>query len=164
MAYHISTSSLLPQYHTTSDPVTILVLPLTQILLKHCFHWQEKNLHGYSSYFICLQNHSISINTPLNASVPLSVTPSVTVQLLPLCRPPSRIFFHNFISLDPITSQCFQLSVLNTKTVYASVSYKLPTQTHSVHMRPCTHFQCRRKSIKANDWRRVDLVHSNAPW
>lgn len=30
------------QYHTTSDPETILLLPLTAISPKHSFHWQDK--------------------------------------------------------------------------------------------------------------------------
>lgn len=42
VAYHISTSSLMPQYHTTSDPETVLLLPLTAISPKHGFHWQDK--------------------------------------------------------------------------------------------------------------------------
>lgn len=103
MAYHINTSSLLPRYHT-SDPVTILHLPLTQYCSNIVSIGRRKTLHGYSTRMICLQNHSISIKaccTPLNASIPLSLTPSVTVQLLSHCSPPSIVCFSTTSFLPP---------------------------------------------------------------
>lgn len=159
VAYHISTSSLMLQYHTTSDPETISRLPLTAISPKHSFHWQDK-----PAMFFIPPNHLPAKSIHLDhcllrvfESLLLFLPHTICLSSLASSQQPS--FNHFFItppSLQPVHPH--KLSLSFPSRCFSHPALNIHTPLHVKCVLCVCKFHGSGESISANDWSTAALT------
>lgn len=155
----------MPQYHTTSDPETILPLPLTAKLPKHSFHWQDK-----PAMFFIPPNHLPAKSIHLDHCL-LRVFESLlpflphTICLFPLAPSQQPTFNHFFITPPSLSGLSTLISSLRLFPLLPVTLYIIHIY-HTLHTLYVMHLSCVSMSTwdSTSWWLECSGVHADHAW